>query len=256
MKQDTLRTMFTGWAVVLTVAVVVVIAGLVYVLVVRPAMNRPAEARPVQPVVEAYLDAVASGDAERALAMTDIDEGTFDGASTALLGDDVLLGADERIAEPRVEAVEVSGYGGYVARATVVYTLGGAEHEAELRWDYDETAQEWRVTNGLLATLRVDGLGGDPVPVEVAGVTPDADAECYRACGPMTAYVLFAGVYQVDADLSGFEMHPDNTTPAEQLITITPGVTASISYLAVPQGDPWPVVNGNPTDPSPDPTDG
>lgn len=256
MRPDTAKRMLTGWAVVLTVAVAVIVAGLVYVLLVRPAINRPAEALPVRPFVEAYLDAVANGDAARALAMTDVDEGTFDGASTALLGDDVLGGAQERITDPRVETVEVSGYGGYAARTTVVYTLAGEEHEAELDWDYDETTQEWRVTNGLLATLRVDGLGGDPVPIEVAGVTPDAAAECYGACTQMPAYLLFAGVYQVDADLSDFEVHPDNTTPAEQLVTITPGVSANVSYLAVPVGDPWPIVNGNPTDPSPDATDG
>ncbi len=248
------RSLLAVWAAVLAAVVALLVAVLVVVLVVLPAANRPPEAPPIGPVAEAYLDAVARGDAEEALAMTDVDEGTFHSASTALLGDDVLAGAQERIADPRVEAVEVFGYGGYAARTAVVYALGGQRHETELRWDYDEDTREWRVDNGLLATLSVAGLGGDAVPVEVAGVTPDPGAECYAGCGRTTAYVLFAGVYQVRADLSGFELHPNNTMPAELVVTMTPGVSEKVAYLAVPQGDPWPTVNG--TDVTPDQAQG
>ena len=241
------------WAVVLAVVAAVVAAGLVFVFVVQPAMNRPAEALPVRPVVDAYLDAVADGDATGALAMTRVDEGTFDGASTAFLSDEVLRGAQERITDPRVEALEISGYR---ATTTVAYTLAGDEHVVELRWDYDEDAQEWQVLGGLLATVRVEGLGGDAVPVTVVDVTPDPVADCYGPCAWTPAYALFAGVYPFRADLSGFEVHPENTTPAELLVPVTPGTSESVRYLAVPQGEEWPVVNGNPTDPSSEATEG
>lgn len=245
------RTALSVWTAVIAAGIVVVIGGLLVVLVVMPALNRPPKAPPVEPVVEAYLDAVAGGDATAALAMTDVDEGRFDGASTALLDDDVLRAA-ERIAGPRLQDVEYSGYGDYVAAATVVYTLAGQETGVTMRLEYDEDAKEWRVVDGLLGTVRFEALGGDAIPVEVSGAAPDPDAECYRACGATPAYLLFAGVYDVRADLSGFEIHPDNTTPDETTVTIEPLTSQSVRYLAVPQGDEWPVVDGEPTDPDAD----
>lgn len=83
-----------------------------------------------------------------------------------------VLAAQERIADPRVGAVELSGSGSR-AEITVAYTLGGESHEAVLRREYDEDAQAWWVVAGLLGTLRVAGLSGHGIPVEVAGVTPD-----------------------------------------------------------------------------------
>ena len=236
---------------VILAGIAVVVLGLVYVLLVMPTLNRPEEAPPVLPAVEAYLDAVAGGDTAGALAMTELDKAAFHVTSTVLLDDEVLQAAQERISDAQVEDVEVSGSGGSSARTTVVYTLAGEQHETELRWDYDEDAEEWRVLNGLVGTLSADGLGGDVVPVEVAGVTPEPGEVCFEECQPMTSYALFVGVYPVRADLSGFEVHPDNTTPAELVVTVTPELPTSLSYLAVPAGKPWPVVNGNPTDPSP-----
>ncbi|QCB92521.1 hypothetical protein [Cellulomonas shaoxiangyii] len=240
-------------SVALAAVVAVAVAGLVAALVVLPAVNRADPPPPVRPVVEAYLAAVADGDATAALAVSRADQERFDGASTGLLGDDVLQGARERITDPRVEAEDVRGTGATVA---VGYTLAGERQQADLRLRYDEDAAEWHVVDGLLGTVRVEGLGGDTVPVEVAGVTPDPGAECTGECAETATYTLFAAVYDVRADLSGFEVHPRNTEPAEQLVTVGPGTTQSVRYLAVPQGDDWPVVNGNPTDPSPDATDG
>ncbi len=228
--------------------IAVVIGGLLVALVVIPALNRPPKAPPVEPVVEAYLDAVSGGDATSALAMTDVDEGRFHGASTVLLVDGVLRAA-ERIADPTLQDVEYSGYGDYVAAATVVYTLAGEETGVTLRLEYVEDAKEWRFVDGLLGTVRFEALAGDEIPVEVAGTAPDPDAACFRSCGANPAYLLFAGVYDVRADLSGFEIHPDNTTPDETTVIIAPLTSQSVRYLAVPQGDEWPIVDGQPTDP-------
>lgn len=226
----------------------VVVAGLVLVLAVLPAVNREAAPPSPGPVVEEYVRAVADGDAAAALAVSRVDAAQFDGASPALLTDEVLAGARERVTDPVVDEPRVTGA---AAAATVRYTLGGEPREAELRLRFDEDAREWHVVDGLLGSVRVEGLGGDTVPVEVSGVTPDPDAECYGPCARTASYVLLAGAYDVRADLSGFELHPENTTPAESVVTVDPGTSQSVRYLAVPQGDPWPVVDGTPTDPSP-----
>lgn len=235
-------------AVVVGAAVLLVVAGLVLVLAVLPAVNRQVEPPSALPAAEAYLEAVADGDATAALAMSHVDESALDGASTALLNDEVLRGARERITDPRVEGEDALGTSATVA---VTYTLADEPHETELRLRYDEDAQEWRVVDGLLGSVRVEGLGGGGVPVEVAGVTPDPDAECYGECATTPSYALFTAAYDVRADLSGFEVHPRNTTPADSVVTVDPGSSQSVRYLAVPQGDEWPVVNGTPTDPSP-----
>lgn len=238
------------FAAVVAAGIAVVVVGLLLVLVVLPAVNRQAEPPPVRPVVEAYLAAVADGDVTAALAVSRPDEARLDGASTALLGDDVLRGARERITDPRVEGEDVVGTSATVA---VSYTLADERQEAELRLRYDEDAEEWSVVDGLLGTVRVEGLGGDTVPVQVAGVTPDPGAECFATCSRTDSYVLLTGVYDVRADLSGFEVHPSNTTAEESTVTVAPGTSQTVRYLAVPLGDEWPVVNGTPTDPSPDP---
>ncbi|WP_136517993.1 hypothetical protein [Cellulomonas telluris] len=238
---------------VLATLLALVVAGVVLAVAVLPGLLAADEPPPVRPVVEAYLEAVAAGDAEAALALSQPDASGLDGASTALLRDDVLGGARERLTGARVTGEEVVGTS---ATVTVAYTLAGAPQEAELRLRVDEDAQEWRVLLGLLGTVRVEGLSGDAVPVEVAGVVPDPDADCIGQCAGTPAYTLFTAVYDVRADLSGFELHPHNETPAEQAVTVLPGTAERVRYLAVPVGDEWPVVNGTDTDPSPEGAEG
>ena len=257
MTPDSVRKLILKVDIVAMVILGAVIQGAGISFFVLSPLNRPAEAPPLRPVVEAYLDDVATGDAAGALAMTQVDDRTFDGESTGLLVDEALRGARERITDPQVEAVDEHSFAGSTARATVVYRLAGEQHEAKLTWRHNEDTNEWRVVDGLIRTLIVEGLPGHTVPFQLAGVTPEPKEVCHGEgdeawCGPASAYAVFAGVYELRADLSGFEVHPHNTTAAEQLVTIMPGALSRVSYLAVPRGEPWPIVNGKSIDPSPD----
>lgn len=150
-------------AVIVGVVAAVVGAG----LVVDAAAPGPDE------VVQEYLEAIAAGDASTANALAPPPTSVYD----ALLGDDALRTADERIAgitvqptaiTPGADSVEVQG----------TYTLGGALYPFVIGVDRvglfgsDRTfGSRWRIGTPLIATVGLDAAAGATLTVGSATVT-------------------------------------------------------------------------------------
>lgn len=170
------------WIAIAT-AVAVVLVGLNIWGLVAIA-QRDAQGDPV-PVVAAYLDAIAAGEAERANEMIDLDalyadavSGTEELLDLALMSDADLADATERITVGDIELVERidlkeegAGEAGEQARVRAEFSLAGEDYEQEFLLTAPPhgwfAAADWQLQNPLfgLAVIEVtpefDGLGDD-----------------------------------------------------------------------------------------------
>jgi hypothetical protein len=174
-----------------------------------------------RPVAQEYLDAISSGDATRALALTSDHADMTLHASTALLTDDVLRGASQRISNVQITRVPSALELGDSARIGVRYTVGGHDEQASLYLEWD-AASGWRVQSGLLGSVSMTGSRYvDNMPFTVSGVAAsDATSFCRDGCSQSRAYLLFPGVYRVRASLDGWVLDPRDSTPIEQQVMI------------------------------------
>ncbi|MFC8193172.1 hypothetical protein ACFUMH_16070 [Cellulomonas sp. NPDC057328] len=213
--------------VVLLAAAGVVVAGVVLMRTTGDPHPSPA------PHAEQYLDALATGDATGALALSGPDDTSLAVGSTALLRDDVLAGAVARIADARVADVTV-----FPGDATVdvTFTLAGDTYRETLAYDWDEADDDWVLTRGLAGTLAVTGQRAAPVPFAVTGVRADDDPALCRdgRCGPDGEQLLFPAVYDVSVDLTGWAFDPAENRPTEQEVRVEPRGDAELRFVAEP----------------------
>lgn len=202
-------------AVIVVAAVAVVVVLVLVGLVVRSHLARPA------PPVDAYVAAVASGDAAAVLAASGDD--SWLGGSTQLLVDDVAASAGERIGDVEVRPADV---GRSTATYTVSFTLAGERSDAEVAYDWvDGTG--WVLVRGMLGSLQVTTDGGDDAPFSIGGVAASADpATCPRSCsagdGQPFTYALLPGTYDVEPDVTGLD------AAATQTVTVRPRDVARV----------------------------
>jgi len=158
---------------------------------------------------QAYLDAIASGDASLAVSMMGEDSGARNNencpAYRGLLTDEILRGSVERISDGRVvESRAIPSPGqknpdGKVFNGTVdvAFSLAGDSHEAKLRYAYEDG--RWVLIDGLAGTLSVHThLSMSYVPFIIAGVDADPARSPLPAHPCADSFMLFPAVYHVE----------------------------------------------------------
>jgi hypothetical protein len=218
---------------------VLLVAGIVVGTV---AVNHNADA-PLA-AVRAYVDAIARGDAAAANAAVD-PRHFADGVDRALLTDDVLGSAAQRIVVRQVDLNFDADIAADVVKVDVTYDLGNTQTSVVLRAKRAGTTagllHDWRVIDPLLVPVRVEtnearldtaSLGGATVPV--SGPVRDGFPErhffvypaIYELRGHESRY-LTAAPNPVVATGRDFEERPADTD--------TQTAEAQLSYRATPE---------------------
>ncbi|GAB3406816.1 hypothetical protein GCM10027515_21960 [Schumannella luteola] len=157
------------------------VVGVVAVNTIREVAFSP------QAVAREYLNAIASGDLERADEMIEPD-GKGDPGAT-LVTSDVLKSAENRISDVRVSRVSSGGY------ATVSYTLDGRTTSATLRLEREGTQavffDKWVIADSLAGTIAISARSSNTVSVN--GVDVDLPARTYGSI----RLIAYPGVYNL-----------------------------------------------------------
>ncbi|WP_243073543.1 hypothetical protein [Microbacterium sp. SS28] len=157
------------WLLVGLAAAAVVLAG----LALWWAFSRPLG--PEQ-TAQAFLEALEQGDGERALELAETPPGSeLDRAGA-------LAGADELIADPRVESVEQIDGG---AKAVVSFELDGEERTAD--FSLVETGDGWRVAGDAFGTLAATSTIGDLVTAGGVPLATGVEVALLPALYPLAA---------------------------------------------------------------------
>lgn len=183
------RRLLAG-GIVIGVAAAIAVAGILW-WTTRP--SGPEDA------ARAWLDALADGDAPRAVAVMADD-------TAASLGE-ALVGADALLADPAIE--EVIADGEDAAEAVVTFSLAGETQQARL--PLVRTTSEWRVAGDALGVMSVATTLGDSVTVGgvpvaagelrlLPAVYPVAAAPADLLDGSATAIVLPGAMTGVELD--------------------------------------------------------
>jgi hypothetical protein len=179
--------------------------------------------------VQAYLDALATGDASAALALSDEanpERWVEDGEVTRyLLTDKVFRGATERISDVTIEMAKVTSAPrpGVDAYAVVRFSLAGSTREATLYLQRD--GEHWKVTRGLMGSvLVINSDDSANLPFDISGVD-SAGARCGAGdCLPGMRYLLLPGVYHIEVRVGPpWRLAAFNTTATSQAVTILQG---------------------------------
>lgn len=190
--------------------VVALIAGSIVVGAVNGANSPEAAAR-------AYLEAIASGDAERANELVDPNIPTGD---RALLTNATMAGATELISDVKVTSEPTSGSStsSDTRYVSVSYRLGGVEQTGTLEVRRGENTalvfESWDVVTPILVPIEV--VTAQPTSVTVGGGTVDVEAgnEGYQgdvsATGTPNVYVYPATYPIVGTDNEFFTYEPES----------------------------------------------
>lgn len=188
-------------AAALALAVVVGIGGLAAQLI--------KESGDPAPVVREYLDAIARGDATAANRLLDLttDEGErLEDAEGALLSDQVLGSAVERIEVGRVETVE-RGEDRAVVRAEL--SLAGEPFAQEFVLEGAPgtffTADSWRLTTPLIGLAAIElpsetNVLPDAIALDIGGEQIGVEHSALGLGEPMAFAALYPAVYPVSLD--------------------------------------------------------
>ena len=165
------------------VALVVIVA----VVVIAAILPNLTSGTSPSAVAEAYLTAIAEGDAETALTYLDDAPG-----ETTLLTDEVLEVSRSLAPIEDIEVVEATS-DQFSGEVTVSYTLGG--EPVTTTYNVYNSDDEWEISGGLstLITSQLKGLG-----VTVNGAAIDGDS-----------YEVFPGTYEFATTLPAFTLGDD-----------------------------------------------
>lgn len=134
-----------------------------------------------------YLNAIASGDLEKADKMIEPD-GTGS-PDTSLVNSEVLKSAENRISDVKISRISSGGY------ATISYKLDGRTNNDYLRLERDGKQavffDKWVIADSLAGTITVSARGADAVSVN--GVEVDLPQKDYG----VVRMVAYPGVYDV-----------------------------------------------------------
>jgi hypothetical protein len=226
-------------AVVVAVVVLLLLVGGVVGTVLVTNRNQDA---PVATVRE-YVDAIARGDATAANGA--VDPKTFaDAVDPALLTDEVLAAATERITVGNAAVEPDAKLGADVVEVRVEYSLGKTESDVVLRVERTGTTagllDDWRVIDPLLVPVRIEtneptldtaSLAGVPVPV--GGPS--------RNGFPTRPFFVYPGVYELHGDESRYlDGRPDPVVATHlehgvrPIYTEDQTIQATMPYAAAP----------------------
>lgn len=166
----------------------------------------PSDSRPdPTDVVQRYLDAIASGDAQAAAALdadTIEDDPLTD--ATTLRTDDVLAGAvriDDVEVEPETRSIVHDGEG-EERGVDFSFTLAGESYDATLPVGWNSDAAEWRLLDTLAQPLQIQAqvtrAEAALIGFRLPGAAVPAPAD--QGDAPVQ-WLVYPGVYTVTADL-------------------------------------------------------
>ncbi|MCL2455590.1 MAG: hypothetical protein FWD18_09885 [Micrococcales bacterium] len=189
---------------------------------------------------QAYLDAVASGDASRALELSDeIDGESLRGqpVSDVLLTDAVLGGATERISDVQIQSVRVNnaiqgeqGSSATDGSVSVTFVLDSETRRGSLGYRYVDG--RWSLREGLIGYLALPCYPSSGVPLQIDGAnvdlsgvttTPGTQPGCEAR-----SLALFNAVYHVRA-VPGPTVEIVGSLPLEKKIVLA-GVFPAASF--------------------------
>lgn len=177
-------------------------------------------------VVKTYLDAVAGGDAATAASLDPATVATTDdGDAEVLRTDAVLQGAVERISDVEVDAdARNDGSNDNARRVTFSYELDGERVSSSLAVEWDDAADDWRLTESLAGRLFVQA-SVSPISAEVIGYTvPGATVTVSNP--PRLFQWAYPAVYEVTPDVdAGLLTDSASTT---QTVTVSPSADAKV----------------------------
>jgi len=189
--------------------------------------------------VEQYLDLLADGKAEKAAEM--VDPG-IDNASRALLTDEVLAGAKQRLEVIDVKQLSKADHGASV-RAT--YAINGEQHEKVFTVDRGDKEygllDTWDLNEPLLVPVKISADQVSDVTVGKSAVHL-SEAESYFGDSDSSFsgdFYVYPGIYTVSAANTDYlqvdaqELRANHPDDMEAAVTLTTTVTDKLSELAL-----------------------
>ena len=215
----------------------VVVSGLVVAGIVTAVLVHNYNEDAPMTAVREYVDAIARGDATAANATVDPPK-SVEGVDPALLTDQVLASAEERITVDKITAGTYLGRD--VVEFEVTYSLTGIPSYAEMRVEraghFAGVFEKWRVIDPLLAPVRIRTSEPGLDTVTIGGVTVPARGEGLE---PPEKRLMYPGTYEVRGVQSRYlatepgviaVRHHSSTEGTE-----SPSVTKVVVYEATPE---------------------
>lgn len=213
------------WLVAFGIGLLVVVGAVVWLFVRPPHDSSVNSTSHPDPAItaQAYLDAIADGDADAARA---IDESSFDdypvqNTGTALLTNEVLGSAVERISNV---SVKLQGATEESATVATSFTLAGETHTQSLFLVWDAESAAWQVERSFASPISVSADNGEPnglryVPFQVG----DSDLLQQKADDKtLLGFVAYPAVYDLVAELDPGTVEDLEATPLEREVVVIP----------------------------------
>ena len=219
------RRVLIIWLVVFGIVLVVVAAAIIWLFVRPPHDSSVNSTSHPDPAItaQAYLDAIADGDADAARAF---DESSFDeypvqNTGTTLLTNEALGSAVERISEV---SVKLQGATEDSATVATSFTLAGEKHTQSIYLVWETESKTWQVERSFASPISVSADNGEPnglryLPFQVGdsdGLQQKADDKT------LLGFVAYPAVYNLTVDLDADQVDDIEANPLERQVVVVP----------------------------------
>lgn len=206
--------------------VLLVVAGAIVWLFVRPphdsSVNSTSHPDPAI-TAQAYLDAIAAGDADAARAF---DESSFEAypvqnTGTTLLTNEALGSAVERISEV---SVKLQGATEESATVATSFTLAGEKHTQSLFLVWDTVSTTWQVERSFASPISVSADNGEPDGLRYLPFQVGDSAKLQQKADDKTllGFVAYPAVYDLTVDLDPDRVEDIEANPLEHQVVVIP----------------------------------